>query len=225
MIKNNAHSNYRLLQIQKRNTNTWRWIYECIWDIVIEKKTFVYKQTNNLNWFILHWKQWTGTSVDSHFIENENENVCQQFIDDGCICFGAWDRVLCFEMHFPCSQSIFPCSTMSKSLECNCDDARFVWIYVCEWNDWACTVHIISIIQNVLYRMNSMWEIFFSCNQTPKKIALSSSFLGPITRRVYENRRDSNHSERHTPTHAYTWLSITDLHARTFSKISLFVFG
>lgn len=104
----------------KKKRYTWRWIYECVWDISLYIN-FVYKQTNNLNWFILHWKQWTGT-WESALNFNENENVCPRvffvvsLFFSTMIAFVSHSLRVClpFGMHFPCSQSIFPCSWWVK---------------------------------------------------------------------------------------------------------------
>lgn len=149
--------------MQALKWETWRWIYECVWEWARYRRyyfAFVYKQRIIILIDLscaLNKKQWPGTWVNRLNSLKIKAYVGRFFFlffrhrRGGLYSLSRWILVFAFiAMHFPCSPSIFPwCQnlifSLSLLLECDCDDAKFMFdlwacVRVCQSvTYWACT--------------------------------------------------------------------------------------
>lgn len=103
-----------------------------LWVYLRYRLIFVYKQRHNLNWFILHWKQWPGTWVGSF---NRNWKRMQRFSLPIELLIQFQFH---FYMHFPCSSSVFPCSWCQNLSNAIATMRDLFDVLV---RDWACTMY------------------------------------------------------------------------------------
>ena len=206
--------------IYKPREQNWKKEYVTVnlwaWNFVIHFFLFINRRT------ILIDLSWTGNNepaLELVLISLKMKTYASNFIDIGCVCFGRLERKregkFAAGMHFPCSQSIFPCSwceNQSNAIATMRDSFGCV-------SGMPSHVVLTAFYHQIVYRW--IWCAGFSSLAIKRrKIAV---FLFSFRQLACSNSSDlkSQWTVTHQHTHTYIYLTPYRLHARAFSKISL----
>lgn len=162
---------------------------------------------NNLNWFILHWKQWTGTWVGSHFIGNWKTYANGFCIYRWCFAFvSACERVSLAVMHFSMLTINFPvlswCQNHLNAIATMRDSFGCVWV---EWLSMYCTHRSITKPYRDEYDVGD----FLLVQSNAEKLQFSSSFFFFLEQSspCLKSERFESQWTTYRPIHAHIYLT------------------